>query len=291
MSNINNTEDIIIIPINIFKEKYKSLNKNDIPEILIKKKNELYNNYECLRISNEHYYINSDKKHYKKIKDNKEYNKQNNPHRLYIISSNFTEEDKIKKTFTGYLNKLTIQNKDNLNDKIVELLETNYKDDLYNIIWDFIKKSNNSHIYIDLLKYYDTNKIESHLIDFIDNKKWYPTIYINTDDLLSSDEAKYNDYCNYVKFKKEITNILNAWCIYCKDMKYINIILENLYSLFTEYSIYKNKKHISDFALEQIYNIMKKYKNIDIINKLKNINIKLLESSTKFLIYNIIELN
>lgn len=292
MSNgTNNDLDIIKINIDNFKECYKLINKEEISSSLIKKKNEIYSNYNCFHINYDSYH-NTDKKNFnKKYKENYVYNKPNNAHRLYIISGNFTEEEKIKKIFISYLNKLTIQNKASLYTKIEELLQTNYKDLLYNIIWDFIKKSSNSHLYIELLKSYDKNKLNEHLIKFVENKEWYPTNYLDTSNLLSSDEKIYDKYCEYVKYKKEITNIINAWCVYIdNNSKYIDIILNNFYELFITYNKNKDKKHLTDYALEQIFNIMKKYKNTGIIDKLKLLKLELFESSTKFLILNILEI-
>ncbi len=283
--------DIIKIDINVFKEYYKSMNKQITPCTLLKKKNEIYNNFKCFHINHEtHLYTPEKKLFYKRFKENQIYTKPQATQRLYIISSNFTEEDKTKKLFTSYLNKLTIQNKNVLYSKIESLLKTDYKEQLYNIIWDFIKKSSNSILYVDLLKFYDSKKIEDNWILYIKEKKWYPYSLIDKSNLLSSDEKVYDEYCEYVKYKKEISNIINAWCLYNNNLNYIDNILNDLYEFFDIYKDNKDKKHLIDFTLEQIYNIMKKYRRSFIQDKFSNIHLDTYDSSTRFLILNILEL-
>ena len=48
-------------------------------------------------------------------------------------------------------------------------------------------------------------------------------------------------------------------------------------------------KYIIDIFMEQILKILKNYKEKSIVEKIKLLDIKGFESSTKFLIYNIIE--
>ena len=48
-------------------------------------------------------------------------------------------------------------------------------------------------------------------------------------------------------------------------------------------------KYIIDIFMEQIFKILKNYKEKSIVEKIKLLDIKGFESSTKFLIYNIIE--
>jgi len=49
-------------------------------------------------------------------------------------------------------------------------------------------------------------------------------------------------------------------------------------------------KHILDIFLEQLYKILNITKNNDIIGKIKKINIQKFNNSTKFLLYNILDL-
>ena len=48
-------------------------------------------------------------------------------------------------------------------------------------------------------------------------------------------------------------------------------------------------KYIIDIFMEQILKILNKYNDTNIVEKIKSLDIKNFESSTKFLIYNIIE--
>jgi hypothetical protein len=48
-------------------------------------------------------------------------------------------------------------------------------------------------------------------------------------------------------------------------------------------------KYIIDIFMEQILKILNNYKDNSIVEKIKQLNIKNFDNSTKFLIYNIIE--
>ena len=97
-------------------------------------------------------------------------------------------------------------------------------------------------------------------------------------------------YCNYIKWKKEIHNLNLVWI---KTKKDIDLLLNDIYSFLldymnerTEYTVYK---YIIDIFLEEIYRILKYHKNEDIINRFRVMDIGNFESSSKFLVYSIIE--
>ena len=210
-------------------------------------------------------------------------------HRLYILSSNFTEDSKVKKQLTGYLNKLTKQNTNTLYPKIQEIVKEN-DDTLYDIIWDFIKNSPDE-LYINVLKFFDDQKTEKKYEDYVINKRWMPTDVILNNNLLKNDESLYDIYCDYVKLKKEVMNVNKAWCLIFKDIREKHDgILQDLYELFDKYNQSKVHKHIADFSLEQMFIFLKETQNKNFIQKFKELDLKRFESSTKFLIMNIIEL-
>jgi hypothetical protein len=66
----------------------------------------------------------------------------------------------------------------------------------------------------------------------------------------------------------------------------LNNIFEHVINIINE----DVHKYIIDILLEQIYKLLSIKKYPEIIDKIKNIDIKNFDSSTKFFIYNIIEL-
>ena len=317
--------DIIKIEPTIFKDYYNKLNKNELNPFLSKKKAEIYTSI-CFHTTYESYY-HADKddeqngtrfnshsysgnkhayKHkYTSYKKNNAHRANHNQHdtnsihdnnahgshRLYILNTNFTEESKIKKQFTSHLNKLTKQNAELIYPKIKEILkEPTYI--LYDIVWDFIKKSPEE-LYINILKFFETQITDKKYEQYVANKEWLPVDDILNNNPLKNDENVYDVYCDYVKWKKEITNINKAWCLIFKEThaKH-NCMIEDIYNVFEKYKESKSHKHVVDFSLEQIFLFFKysKCKSNDIIHKLKQFDSKYFESSTKFLIMNIIEM-
>jgi hypothetical protein len=292
--------DIIKIDVSVFKKHYLSFNKKQIPDSLYKKKQEIYNNHSCFHISFDKDAQSGQRQNYQ----NKPYTNyhQNaatvgkNQNRLYIITSDFTEDTKIKKQFMSHLNKLTEHNKDCIYPKIKDLLDAisdaPQKEAMYSIVWDFIKKTPND-IYISVLQYFDNSMTLNYLDKYINHKQWYPPAYAFENDLLTADEQLYDMYCDYVKWKNYVTNTIKVVCtLDAISTKQIDRLLNDFYDLFFE-NLYKpTTKHIVHFALEQLHNILKltcaSIKNREIRDKLKVIDTKDIESSSKFLIMDIL---
>ena len=159
------------------------------------------------------------------------------------------------------------------------------------IIWNYIKTSDND-IYANLLSLFDKEYLKI-MIDklwenYINNKEWDPPKYIYDNNLLILND-EYDLYCEYTKWKRGINNINKIWIKY-KTAELI-ILLDNIadyvINIINNDNIYK---YISDILLEQLYKILSFAKYNSIIDKIKTINIKNLDNSTKFFIYNIIEL-
>lgn len=311
-----NDTDIIKIDVNVFKKHYLSFNKKLIPDSMYNKKQEIYNNHTCFHVS-----FDKDIQRPNNFHNNRPYasyhNGHNNQHvhashalhnenasyanqasstknqnRLYIITSDFTEDTKIKKQFMSYLNKLTENNKSSIYPKIKELLATisdaTLQEAIFTIVWDFIKKTP-SDIYISTLHFFDNGMIVSYIEKYINDKQWQPPEYAFKNNLLTAGEDQYDMYCDYVKWKNYTTNTIKVICtISSKEHHIINKILNDLYDMFFEYLHESTTKHIVHFALEQIYNILKVCNHTSIKEKLKTINTKDLESSSKFLIMDIL---
>jgi hypothetical protein len=212
-------------------------------------------------------------------------------HRLYILSSDFSDDQKIKKSFTSHLNKLTNQNVDIIYTKIKDEIKDNigYHDMLYKIVWDFIKKSSDE-LYINILQFFDQKFTDDYYDTYVNNKLWLPNEKILNNNILNNDESLYDIYCDYVKWKKEIINIHKAWCM-IKSKYDHEKMLNELYDCFIQYNNSKVHKHIVDFSLEQLFIFFKRgIKNHNIVDKLRSINLDNFDSSTKFLIMNIIDL-
>ena len=278
-------EQIIKINIENFRYIYNSI---DIPQNILDKAVDIKNTYSCFNS-----YYDPKMIWAKKIYNNKDkYNKPKNKSRFHIIIPDFTKKSELKRCLIGNLNKLSIKNKDNIYEKIKEIISLNNNiDDVFMIIWNYIKTSDND-IYINLLSLFDKGYLET-MIDnlwdnYINNKEWDPPKYIYENNLLILND-EYEMYCEYTKWKRGINNINKIWIKYKREELPIllNNIADYVVSIIYNTDIYK---YILDILLEQLYKILAIAKYNCIIDKIKNINIKNLDNSTKFFIYNIIEL-
>jgi hypothetical protein len=273
--------------------------ESELPQTLINKSNELQNTYNCFASNYDARSLWEKKKYIAtKIRNKESKNFKAKP--ITIISSDFSDETKYKKEFTGYLNKLTDINKQTIYSKIlifISKINTDIIPSLFDIIWDFIKKSSNN-IYIDIIYLFDANIVNNNLTNmwnkFINNKEWKLDDKIaNKEILLNNNNNNYDEFCEYVKWKKSNISIIRTWCyIFKKEKKLenIDIILYNLIELINQYIIYKNMyKHVIDIALDQLYAILDIYNNTEIINIIKSWNIEVFEKSSKFKIFNILE--
>jgi hypothetical protein len=277
-------EQIIKINIENFRYIYNSI---DIPQNILDKAVDIKNTYSCFNS-----YYDPKMIWAKKIYNNKDkYNKPKNKSRFHIIIPDFTKKSELKRCLIGNLNKLSIKNKDNIYEKIKEIISLNNNiDDVFMIIWNYIKTSDNE-IYINLLSLFDKGYLET-MIDnlwdnYINNKEWNPPKYIYENNLLILND-EYEMYCEYTKWKRGINNINKIWIKYKQE--HLIILLNNIADyilIIYNTSIYK---YIIDILLEQLYKILSVIKYKSIIDKIKSIDIQNLDNSTKFFIYNIIEL-
>lgn len=272
--------------------------ETELPQTLINKSNELQNTYNCFASNYDARSLWEKKKYIATKIRNKEFkNLKAKP--VTVITGDFSDETKYKKEFTGYLNKLTDINKQNIYSKI-SLFISKIKEDiipsLFDIIWDFIKKSSNN-IYIDIIYLFDANVVQVNLDNmwnkFLNNKEWKLNETISNKEILLNNNNNYDEFCEYVKWKKSNISIIRTWChIFKKEKKLenIDIILYNLVELIKEYINNKNMyKHVIDIALDQIYTILDVYYNVEIINIIKSWDVEIFEKSSKFKIFNILE--
>ena len=215
-------EQIIKINIDKFRYIYNSI---DIPQNILDKAVDIKNTYSCFNS-----YYDPKMIWAKKIYNNKDkYNKPKNKSRFHIIIPDFTKKSELKRCLIGNLNKLSIKNKDNIYEKIKEIISLNNNiDDVFMIIWNYIKTSDNE-IYINLLSLFDKGYLET-MIDnlwdnYINNKEWNPPKYIYENNLLILND-EYEMYCEYTKWKRGINNINKIWIKYKQE--HLIILLNNI---------------------------------------------------------------
>jgi hypothetical protein len=279
------SEQIIKINIEEFKKEYE--NATEIPANILEKAIEVKNTYSCFNSFYDPKMIWA-----KKIYNNKDkYNKPKAKNRVHIIIPEFSKTSETKRCLIGYLNKLSHKNKDLIYDKIREIISNSENtDDAFSIIWNYIKTSDDD-IYCNIIDLFDkeyiTANINAQWDNYLNNKVWNPPPYVYENNLLLLND-EYDMYCEYIKWKKGIHNMNKVWAKYKNDelIVLLNNIYDHIYSIMDS-NVYK---YILDILLEQIYKLLCIKKYPDIIDKIKNIDIKKFDSSTKFFIYNIIEL-
>jgi len=283
-------DKVIKIHLSIFLNRYN--NNINIPENIINKAEHLRKTCNCFNSLYDPKMIWEKKLFYRKEKSGLNSLNTNNKGKVHIIIPDFSDISTTKRTLVGYLNKLTVKNKDVIYEKIKEIINNNMNEEVFLIIWSYIKVStNDNNIYIRLLDYFDTEFLNI-IIDklwkiYINNREWEPPKYIYENNLLLQNN-EYELYCDYIKWKKGIHNINIIWIKYKKDE--ISLLLNNIFDYMIECINNPNiHKYIVDIFMEQILKILNNHKDFSIINKIKLLDIKKFDSSTKFLIYNIIE--
>jgi hypothetical protein len=280
------SEKIVKINIELFKAEYNNI--VDVPNNILEKVTDIKNTYSCFNS-----YYDPKMIWAKKIFNNKDkYNKPKVKNRVHIIIPEFTKTSETKRSLIGYLNKLSNKNKEFIYEKLKDIIDNSKDtlDEIFSIIINYIK-TNDDNIYSEILDFFDkdflTSNINIYWDNYLANKEWNPPTYIYENNLLLLND-EYDLYCDYIKWKKSIHNMNKVWIKY-KESELI-ILLNNICE-HINYIINENvHKYILDILLEQIYKLLCIKKYPDIINKIKNIDIKNYDSSTKFFIYNIIEL-
>jgi hypothetical protein len=286
-------EKVIKIGLSVFQNRYNNI---EVPDSIIKKAEALRKSCSCFNSFYDPKMIWE-----KKLNNRKEKNTQilsnsgsvNNKNRVHIIIPDFSDISNTKRALIGYLNKLTIKNKDIISEKIKNIIDNNKTEEIFLIIWSYIKGTeNDNNIYIKLLEYFDTvflkNIINKLWDNYINNREWIPPKYIFDNNLLLLNN-EYELYCDYIKWKKGIHNMNIIWIKYKTNE--ISMLLNNIYEYMINecIGISNIHKYIIDIFMEQILKILNNYKDNSIVEKIKQLNIKNFDNSTKFLIYNIIE--
>lgn len=219
-----------------------------------------------------------------------------NKGRFHIIIPDFSDNSSTKRALIGHLNKLTVKNRDIIYEKIKAIIDSNNTEELFLIICSYIKATDDvsaDNLYIRLLDFFDStflNLMTNTLWDnYITKKEWIPPKFIFDNNLLLLNN-EYELYCDYVKWKKGIHNTNVIWIKY--KPQEIQRLLNDIYNYLVEECIGNPRihKYIIDIFFEQILKILKgSHTDKSIVEKIKSIDIKSFDSSTKFLIYAIIE--
>jgi len=286
-------DKVIKINLTVFKNIYNI--NNAVPIAIINKADNLKKSCNCFNSLYDPKMIWEKKIFNRKEKNTGGYDSSinvNNKGRVHIIIPDFSDSSNIKRTLIGYLNKLTQKNKDLIYEKIKVIIDSNNTEEVFLIIWSYIKVSDcDNNIYIKLLEYFSEEFLNSSINklwdSYLNNDEWKPPKYIYENNLLLLNN-EYELYCDYIKWKKGIHNINIIWIKYKRDE--ISQLLNNIHDYMIEcISNPKIHKYIIDIFMEQILKILNKYNDTNIIDKIRLLDIKSFESSTKFLIYNILE--
>lgn len=290
----NNDLGLIKYNLSIFKElNDKNFESNDI---LSRKANELITNYNCFMSNYDAKSLWEKKKLIAMRKTKIAYNPNRTKPRVILID--FSDDMKCKKEFTSYLNKLTDVNKEIIYSKIssfiIDINDIKIKKMLFDVLINFIKVSSNN-IYIDILFLFDNEFIEENIEkysnNFIKNKEWIAE-EIKIENKILYDNENYDKYCLYVKLKKKSLSIIKALLIILNRLKkkeIIKIISNEIIKDLNEYLNMNNYKHIIELLLDELILIFDFYKDNEIIDNLKKLDLNNFEYSTKFKIVNIIE--
>ena len=281
-------DKVIKIHLSVFQNRYNNI---IVPENIMNKAEQLRKTCNCFNSLYDPKMIWEKKLFNKKEKSG--FNITNmNKGKVHIIIPDFSDNSNTKRTLVGYLNKLTVKNKEKIYEKLKEVIINNSPEEVFLIIWSYIKFStSDNNIYIKLLDYFD-KKFLDNIIDklwnsYLNNKEWIPPKYIFDNNLLLLNN-EYELYCDYIKWKRGTHNINMLWIKYKSNE--ISLLLNDIFDNMVEcINNPKIHKYIIDIYMEQILKILNNHKDVSIIDKIKSLDIKNFDSSTKFLIYNIIE--
>ena len=303
-------DKVIKINLSIFQNRYNI----DVPESILNKAESLKKSCSCFDSFYDPKMIWEKKLNNKREKNVNIANNignVNNKGRFHIIIPDFSDNSSTKRALIGYLNKLTGKNNDVICEKIKSIIDNKsaqatQAEELFLIIWSYIKVTDSiggDNIYIKLLEYFDSRFL-ADIIDklwnsYLNNKEWIPPKYIFDNNLLLLNN-EYELYCDYIKWKKGIHNLNIIWIKYKPSE--IPLLLNNIYDYLTEKCIGNPSihKYVIDIFIEQILKILKNLNNYPdklivktivetMVEKIKLLDVKSFDSSTRFLIYNIID--
>jgi len=225
---LNNLMELISIPVELFKEKRELLASVEIPTIIQRAIDQLKEKYPMLtHTSNTHtgrHFQNDSRGNFSNHKYTK-HNHQSHARRAErprIGTRELSREDMSRKDFVANMNKLSRQNYDSILRLIRTTYNSNFLSNYMDIIWDLMIRQNDYqdlHIQVieHLLQLTPLEKkqmVQSYWNDkceeFFEQKKWTPEGEILTA-LQSTHSEEYDEFCDYIKWKKRIGASFQAW--------------------------------------------------------------------------------
>jgi len=287
---------IIKIPLSTFKDVYE--NHTDFNnEVLTKKAKDLINNYNCF-VSNYDAKSLWEKKKIMAAQKKTSRVNSNNRTRPFVLLIDLNDDIKYKKEFTSFLNKLTDINKETIYNKIslfINVLDEPKLNSLFDILINFIKVSSNS-IYIDVLYLFPENYVDYHVTNFcnsfLNNHQWLPDKEFIIDNKKLYHNDNYDNYCKFVKIKKQTISILKALIHMNKKLErdeFFQLISNDIINSIDTYIKNNEYKHITEFLLDEILYILEIVNDKKIIDRINNYDLSILDYSTKFKIMKIID--
>ena len=237
-------------------------------------------------------------------KKNNKYNQyssltaNNQRRRPNVLLIDLDADVKYKKEFTSFLNKLTDINKEIIYNKItvfIKPFDETKLNTLFEILINFIKLSSNI-IYIDVLYLFPenfvNNQINNYTNNYLNKNEWIPNETFIIDNKILYNNDNYDNYCKFIKNKKQNISILKALIIINRKLNKDNFLksISNNLSNTIDIYIQKNEyKHITEFLLDQLLIILENITDNKIIDKIKSYELEGLDYSTKFKLMKITE--
>ena len=123
-----------------------------------------------------------------------------------------SEEQQARKEFLGILNKLSASNATTLIARCAERVRPEFADAYLDLFWEaFLRSADYQPFQVALLTMFQRHfpvlpALQARIHTYWTNRQWWPTVTLPNE---GADD--YNEFCDYVKWKKRILNTLNAW--------------------------------------------------------------------------------
>lgn len=124
---------------------------------------------------------------------------------------NPSEEQKVRKEFLGILNKMSAANATALIAKCSDQLRPEFAETYLELFWAaFLRSADYQPFQVQLLRTFDAAfpvlpALQARVEAYAAGHDWWPTV------TLPDDAAEYDEFCDYVKWKKRMINTIHAW--------------------------------------------------------------------------------
>jgi hypothetical protein len=200
-----------------------------------------------------------------------------------------TPENMYKKDLISSLNKLTLTNMETIGISILKNFKLEFVDIFVIVMWEYFKRQPVfQEIYIKIIeKVADYSEVRDKWFiifqSYIKNKEW------QMDYTLIEQSHNYNDFCYYIKKKKELNAIAQGWArlmnigvITADVFEWCFYIIETIHTLDLSHIIYKT---MLDSYIEQLYaycTTIQYPTPLELIEKIEFIKKMPIQKSTQF---------